>query len=76
MSLVRAPHVLCTQPTVLYIITGDLNGKPLGYVAEEPRGFLASFGRQIFRTHRPFRALILDLNGSPLLWVGTQILTG
>jgi hypothetical protein len=53
------------------MITGDPDGNPLGYIAEEPRGFLASFGRQIFRTHRPFRALILDLNGSPLLWVGT-----
>jgi hypothetical protein len=44
-------------------------GEPLGYIAEEPRGILSMFARQIFRTHRPFRALVMDLHGSPILWV-------
>lgn len=44
-------------------------GEPLGYIAEEPRGVLSMFARQIFRTHRPFRALVMDLHGSPILWV-------
>lgn len=51
-----------------YVIS-NLNGEPLGYIAEEPRGILSTFSRQIFRTHRPFRALVLDLNGSPVLWI-------
>lgn len=42
-------------------------GEPLGYIAEEPRGLLSVFARQVFRTHRPFRALIMDLEGSPIL---------
>ena len=41
----------------------------LGYIAEEPRGFLSTFGRQIFRTHRPFRAVVMDPFGTPILWV-------
>ncbi|KAG1736045.1 Scramblase-domain-containing protein [Suillus occidentalis] len=44
-------------------------GEPLGYIAEEPRGVLSMFARQIFRTHRPFRALVMDLHGSPILWI-------
>lgn len=51
-----------------YVIT-TVEGEPLGYIAEEPRGFLSMFARQIFRTHRPFRALVMDLEGSPLLWL-------
>lgn len=27
------------------------------------------FSRQLFRTHRPFRALVMDTEGSPILWV-------
>ena len=45
------------------------SGEPLGYIAEEPRGFLSMFSRQLFRTHRPFRAVIMDHHGSPILWV-------
>jgi hypothetical protein len=30
---------------------------------------LATFGRQILRTHRPFRAIVLDAQGAPILWV-------
>ncbi|KAK7693671.1 hypothetical protein QCA50_003241 [Cerrena zonata] len=41
----------------------------LGYIAEEPRGFFSMFARQAFRTHRPFRAVVLDRDGSPVLWL-------
>ncbi|KAF9239583.1 Scramblase-domain-containing protein [Melanogaster broomeanus] len=51
-----------------YVIT-DTSGEPLGYIAEEPRGLLSMFSRQVFRTHRPFRALVMDLDGSPILWI-------
>ncbi|KAI6043140.1 Scramblase-domain-containing protein, partial [Pisolithus marmoratus] len=44
-------------------------GEPLGYIAEEARGFFSVFARQMLRTHRPFRALVMDLEGSPLLWL-------
>jgi Scramblase len=44
-------------------------GETLGFIAEEPRGLLASFSRQILRTHRPFRAVIMDREGTPVLWV-------
>jgi hypothetical protein len=48
---------------------GNEAGEHLGYIAEEPRGLLSMFSRQIFRTHRPFRAVIMDVEGSPILWV-------
>ncbi|KIO13185.1 hypothetical protein M404DRAFT_122509 [Pisolithus tinctorius Marx 270] len=51
-----------------YVIS-NVEGEPLGYIAEEAHGFLSVFARQIFRTHRPFRALVMDLEGSPLLWL-------
>jgi len=44
-------------------------GDALGYIAEEPRGFLSTMTRQILRTHRPFRAIVMDPSGSPVLWV-------
>ncbi|KAI0780774.1 Scramblase-domain-containing protein [Trametes elegans] len=50
-----------------YVITNEL-GTTLGYIAEEPRGLLSTFSRQIFRTHRPFRAVVMDSQGSPILW--------
>ena len=52
-------------------LSGSANdaGDTLGYIAEEPRGFLATFSRQIFRTHRPFRAIVMDTEGAPILWV-------
>lgn len=46
-----------------------VDGEPLGYITEEPGTFFSSMSRQLFRTHRPFRALIMDAHGSPLLWV-------
>ena len=30
--------------------------------------------RQAFATHRPFRAIIMDAEGSPVLWVGTILI--
>ncbi|RDB20951.1 hypothetical protein Hypma_011469 [Hypsizygus marmoreus] len=51
-----------------YSICNEL-GEPLGYIAEEPRGFFAVMARQAFATHRPFRAVIMDLEGSPIMWV-------
>ena len=38
-------------------------------VAEEERSFFWSLGRQILRTHRPFRAVIMDTEGTPILRV-------
>ena len=67
-------YVICSCQT-LCICTSDQErvaneaGETLGFIAEEPRGLLASFSRQIFRTHRPFRAVIMDRDGTPVLWV-------
>jgi len=47
----------------------DPAGNNVGYMAEEERGFLGTFSRQILRTHRPFRSVIMDSNGSPVLWI-------
>ncbi|KAG1902307.1 Scramblase-domain-containing protein [Suillus fuscotomentosus] len=44
-------------------------GEPLGCIAEEPRGVLSMFARQIFCIRRLFRALVMDLHGSPILWI-------
>lgn len=44
-------------------------GNTVGYIAEEEKGFLATISRQAFATHRPFRAVIMDASGSPILWV-------
>ncbi|KAF8078084.1 Scramblase-domain-containing protein [Lyophyllum atratum] len=44
-------------------------GMPVGYIAEEPKGFFGAITRQAFATHRPFRAVIMDLEGSPVLWL-------
>ncbi|TFY59469.1 hypothetical protein EVJ58_g5764 [Rhodofomes roseus] len=57
----------CEQ-TNRYVIT-NTEDEVLGYIAEEPRGLFAAFGRQIFRTHRPFRAVVMDPYGTPVLWV-------
>ncbi|KZT28484.1 Scramblase-domain-containing protein [Neolentinus lepideus HHB14362 ss-1] len=51
-----------------YVISNEM-GEPLGFIAEEPRGFLSTFSRQLFKTHRPFRALVMDPQGAPILWV-------
>ncbi|KAJ4488478.1 Scramblase-domain-containing protein [Lentinula aciculospora] len=44
-------------------------GEQVGFIAEEPGSFLSSFNRQIFATHRPFKALVMDPSGTPILWV-------
>ena len=56
------------EQTNKYAINTE-NGEVLGHILEEPRGFLSTFSRQIFRTHRPFNAIVMDLDGSPMLWV-------
>ncbi|KAG6874269.1 hypothetical protein C0995_001494 [Termitomyces sp. Mi166 len=48
---------------------GNEAGAPVGYIAEEPKGFLGTMARQVFATHRPFRAVVMDLQGSPILWI-------
>ncbi|KAF5391829.1 hypothetical protein D9757_001799 [Collybiopsis confluens] len=44
-------------------------GEQVGFIAEEPGGFLSSFNRQILSTHRPFKALVMDPSGTPILFV-------
>jgi hypothetical protein len=56
------------EQTNKYSIT-NAAGEQVGYIAEEPGGFLSSFNRQIFATHRPFKALVMDPSGTPILWV-------
>jgi len=56
------------------IIANDV-GEVQGFIAEEPRGLLASFSRQLLRTHRPFRAVIMDREGAPVLWVWCVMLS-
>ncbi|KAI0050899.1 Scramblase-domain-containing protein [Auriscalpium vulgare] len=56
------------EQTNKYVISNE-NGDTMGFIAEEPRGFLQAFGRQIFRTHRPFRAIVMDSHGTPILWI-------
>jgi len=48
-------------------------------MAEEERGFLATLQRQLFRTHRPFRSTIFDLDGNiilkvyrPFAWINSR----
>jgi hypothetical protein len=38
-------------------------------MAEEDRGFLGTISRQAFRTHRAFKSVIMDRDGTPVLWV-------
>ena len=50
-------------------VQANENEDTLGYIVEEPRGFFSTLSRQVFRTHRPFRALVMDSTGTPILWV-------
>lgn len=52
---------------------GNEAGEPVGYIAEEPRGFFGVIARQAFATHRPFWAVIMDLEGSPVMWARINI---
>ncbi|KAG8987117.1 hypothetical protein FRB90_003588, partial [Tulasnella sp. 427] len=47
----------------------DVHGNVLGYIAEEERGFFGTVARQAFKTHRAFRSVIMDVNGTPILWI-------
>lgn len=61
---------VCVQASPNSIhLPANQEGETLGYVAEEPRGLFSMWSRQLFRTHRPFRALVMDSSGSPVLWV-------
>ncbi|CED84671.1 Phospholipid scramblase [Phaffia rhodozyma] len=51
-----------------YQITNP-EGLPVGFIAEEDSGFMGTITRQLFRTHRPFRSVIMDVEGNPILWV-------
>ncbi|KAF8478652.1 Scramblase-domain-containing protein [Russula ochroleuca] len=56
------------EQTNKYVISNNA-GETLGFIAEEPRGLLTSLSRQLLRTHRPFRAMIMDRDGTPVLWI-------
>lgn len=46
--------------------SGDL----VGYLAEEEQGLLGgALQRQLLRTHRPFRATVMDASGKPVLMI-------
>lgn len=47
----------------------SLDGAPLGYIAEADAGMSSALTRQLLRTHRPFHAVILDNDGTPILWL-------
>lgn len=38
-------------------------------MAEEDQGFVGVMMRQALRTHRPFRSVVMDKHGTPVLWV-------
>lgn len=38
-------------------------------MAEEGQGFLTTLQRQFMRTHRPFRSVVMDREGVPVLFV-------
>ncbi|KAG8990212.1 hypothetical protein FRB90_001851 [Tulasnella sp. 427] len=72
-------HKPCRQIEMLNIFMGfevanryainDVHGNVLGYIAEEERGFFGTVARQAFKTHRAFRSVIMDVNGTPILWI-------
>ena len=65
-------HVLNSPNNIIQLV-GNESGKVLGYIAEEPKGFLAVLARQIFATHRPLRAIVMDPEGSPIMWARIKI---
>lgn len=44
----------------------DPLGNPIGFIVEED-SFFHSLLRQVFRLHRKFTALVLDINSEPVL---------
>ncbi|KAI1316760.1 hypothetical protein EDD11_009498 [Mortierella claussenii] len=45
----------------------DPSGAPIGYIAEEDTTMMKAMSRQVLRTHRPFKASVLDLEGNEIL---------
>ncbi|KAK8849684.1 hypothetical protein IAR55_005019 [Kwoniella newhampshirensis] len=45
------------------------DGEHVGFLAEEEQGILSAVSRQALRTHRPFRSVIMDRHGTPVLWI-------
>ncbi|KAF9149436.1 hypothetical protein BG015_008763 [Linnemannia schmuckeri] len=45
----------------------DPTGAPIGYIAEEDTTMVKAMSRQLLRTHRPFKASVLDLEGNEVL---------
>ncbi|KAF9947566.1 hypothetical protein BGZ72_010467 [Mortierella alpina] len=45
----------------------DPSGTPIGYIAEEDTTMVKAMSRQLFGTHRPFKASVLDLEGNEVL---------
>ncbi|CBQ71308.1 conserved hypothetical protein [Sporisorium reilianum SRZ2] len=46
------------------------SGELVGYLAEEEHGLLGgALQRQLLRTHRPFRATVMDVSGKPVLMI-------
>ncbi|KAK3813631.1 MAG: Scramblase-domain-containing protein [Linnemannia gamsii] len=45
----------------------DPSGSPIGYIAEEDTTMVKAMSRQLLRTHRPFKASVLDLEGNEVL---------
>lgn len=41
----------------------------MGFLAEEDQSMLATMSRQVLHTHRPFKAVVMDKTGKPVLWV-------
>ncbi|KAI8056254.1 Scramblase [Syncephalis plumigaleata] len=62
-----------------YTIEDD-QGRPVAYLAEEETTFSSAIARQLLRTHRPFKAVIMDNEGHVILklqrpwtWINTHI---
>lgn len=49
-----------------YAIVDPL-GNPIGYIAEEDTTMVKTMSRQLLKTHRPFKASVLDLEGNEIL---------
>ncbi|CAG8437284.1 935_t:CDS:2 [Scutellospora calospora] len=58
----------------------DQSGNCVGYIAEEEQSLASVILRQLFRTHRKFTAIIMDLDGNtilkvrrPFAWINSRI---
>ncbi|KAF9167916.1 hypothetical protein DFQ26_002370 [Actinomortierella ambigua] len=77
-TILRQPALVMTrQIEMMNVLVGfeqankyamvDANGTPVGWVVEEDTSMVKAVGRQMMRTHRPFKAQVLDLEGKVLL---------